>query len=113
MKNRITINWEVTLLSYSLRALLFIFLAPISILSITLKNILNLNYSVYKKSLGKLYKKFIKKKIKVFFQSHKINYKLDFKSDYNKPLIHHSYNINTPHQPKLMNYVSLYGFKGY
>ena len=111
MKNRTTINWKLTFLSYCLRALLFLFLAPISILSITMGNILNLNYSVYKKSLGKPYVKFIKKKIKTIFQSHKINYKLNFKKvDYNKLLIHHSYNINTAHQPKLMNYVSLYGF---
>lgn len=111
MNTQNTINWGVTSLSYILRTLLFIFLAPISILSVTIGNILNLNNSVYTKSLGEPYVKFIKKKIKSIFKKHKKNYIMDFENvDYNKLLIHHSYNINTPHQPKLMNYVSLYGF---
>jgi hypothetical protein len=106
-----TENLSLSLLSYILRSLLFIFLAPISILSVSIGNILNLNNSVYKKSLGKPYIKFIKKEINSIFQKHKNNYQMDFnKVDYNKLLIHHSYNINIPHQPKLMNYVSLYGF---
>ena len=111
MNTQSTINWPITFLSYILRTLLFIFLAPISILSITVGNILNLNNSVYTKSLGEPYVTFTKKKIKSIFKRHKKNYIMDFeKVDYNKLLIHHSYNINTPHQPKLMNYVSLYGF---
>ena len=72
---------------------------------------MNLNNSVYTKSLGEPYVTFTKKKIKSIFKKHKKNYIMDFeKVDYNKLLIHHSYNINTSHQPKLMNYVSLYGF---
>lgn len=107
-----TDNFILTILSFLLRCLLFIFLLPISISSVSIGNVLNLNNSVYKKSLGKPYKKFIKTKIKTLFQTiHNSNYQMNFnKVDYNKLLIHHSYNINTPHQPKLMNYVALYGF---
>lgn len=105
------IDKKATYLSYSLRFLLFVFLAPISFLSITIGKLLDLNNSVYKKSLKEPYISLIKTKIENLFRRLDNNLQIDFiKHDYNKLLIHHSYNINVPHQPKLMNYVSLYGF---
>ncbi|WP_091093103.1 hypothetical protein [Flavobacterium gillisiae] len=110
-KKNNTFNWGLTLLSFLLRFLLFIFLIPISISSVSIGNILNLNNSVYKKELGEPYVRFIKAKIEDIFKKHDIYYRMDFiNDDYNKLLIHHSYNINIPHQSKLMNYVALYGF---
>ncbi|MBC7847838.1 MAG: hypothetical protein H7Y10_15260 [Flavobacterium sp.] len=107
----LNINKKATYLSYSLRFLLFIFLAPISFLSITIGEVLDLNNSVYKKSLKEPYISLIKTKIEGLFRGLDNNLQIDLiKHDYNKLLIHHSYNINVPHQPKLMNYVSLYGF---
>lgn len=111
LDNNNNIDKSTTYLSYFLRFSLLIFLAPISISSIIIGNILDLNNSIYKKPLKEPYVGFIKKKIKSIFKKHKKHYQLDFvKVDYNKLLIHHSYNFNLPHQPKLMNYVSLYGF---
>lgn len=105
------IDWRITSLSFVLRLSLLIFLAPISILSYILGEILNLNYSIYKKSLGQPYIDLIKTKIEKVFRDLNSNLSIDFTNhDYNKLLIHHSYNINVPHQPKLMNYVALYGF---
>ncbi|MDP3680061.1 MAG: hypothetical protein Q8R22_04440 [Flavobacterium sp.] len=111
LKNNNTTDWPLTILSGFLRFLLFLFLAPISTSSFLVGNILNLNNSIYKKSLGEPYVNLLKTKIVDIFKSHDNNLLIDFnKHDYNKLLIHHSYNINTPHQSKLMNYVSLYGF---
>lgn len=105
------IKKSTTCWSYLLRLSLLVFLAPISISSLIAGKYLDLNNSVYKKSLKEPYIEFIKKKIESIFKKHKRQYQIDFvKDDYNKLLIHHSYNINQPHQPKLMNYVALYGF---
>ncbi|MCF6140984.1 hypothetical protein L1S34_06780 [Flavobacterium sp. K77] len=105
------IDKKATFVSYSLRFLLFVFLSPISISSITIGKLLDLNNSVYKKSLGEPYINLIKTEIEVVFKRLNNNLQIDFiNHDYNKLLIHYSYNVNAPHQPKLMNYVSLYGF---
>lgn len=106
-----TINWPITLLSYTLRFLLAVFLTPITLFSITIGKLLDLNRSVYTKKIGDPYIDIIKSKIKKRFKMLNSNLNLDFtKHDYNKFLIHFSYNINLSHQPKLMNYVALYGF---
>jgi hypothetical protein len=111
MKNPNTVNWAVTLLSYTLRLLLAVFLAPITLLSITIGKLLDLNKSVYTKKIGEPYIELIKEKIIKRFHLLDPNLTLDFnKHDYNKLLIHHSYDVNASHQPKLMNYVALYGF---
>jgi len=109
-KNK-SIDKKSTFLSCVLRFLLFVFLAPISFSSITIGKLLDLNNSVYKKSLKQPYINLIKTEIKKLFSTLDNSLQIDFDNhDYNKLLIHHSYNINVPHQPKLMNYVSLYGF---
>ena len=111
LKSNNTIKWKATLLSYALRFLLAVFLAPITLSSITIGKWLDLNKSVYTKKLGDPYIDLIKNKIVELFNLLDRNLNIDFtKHDYNKLLIHHSYHINTAHQPKLMNYVALYGF---
>lgn len=111
LKNSGSTNWTATLLSYTLRFLLAVFLAPIALLSITIGKVLDLNKSVYTKDIGEPYISLIKEKIIKRFHQLDPTLTLDFrKHDYNKLLIHHSYNINASHQPKLMNYVALYGF---
>lgn len=104
-------NWPVTILSFTLRFLLAAFLAPITLLSITIGKLLDLNRSVYTKKISDPYIDLIKNKIVKHFRALDPSLNLDFtKHDYNRLLIHLSYNINTSHQPKLMNYVALYGF---
>lgn len=101
----------ITFWSFVLRISLGIFLLPISVSVLTVGNLLNLNNSVYKKNIGKPYVELLKGKIKDVFKQLDSNITIDYtKHDYNKLLIYYSYNINTTHQPKLMNYVSLYGF---
>ena len=110
-KNTNTTKWKATILSFILRVLLAVFLAPITLLSITIGEILDLNKSVYTKKIGDPYISLIKEKIIQRFHQLDPTLILDFRDhDYNKLLIHHSYDVNASHQPKLMNYVALYGF---
>lgn len=95
--------------SIVLLILLFVFLLPISILTVILGTIFKLNQSIYTKSLDNHYIKMIKSNVEKIFKNH--DHELDFnKEDYHKLLIFYSYDINQAHQPKLMNYVALYGF---
>lgn len=111
MKNPLQIDWTITILSFFLRSLLALFLIPISICSISIGRILNLNNSIYKKELQEPYPHLLRNKITEVFHAIDPQLRIDFNNcDYNKLLIHHSYHINLAHQPKLMNYVALYGF---
>lgn len=95
LKNSNTINLTATLLSYTFRFLLAVFLAPITLLSITMGKFLDLNKSVYTKKIGDPYVNLIKDKIIQRFQLLDPTLNLDFiNHDYNKLLIHHSYDIN-------------------
>lgn len=111
LKNQTTVDWVPTLLSYFLRFSLEVFLAPIALPSRTIGKVLDLNKSVYTKKLGEPYTALIKAKISKVFHQLDPSLVIDFIShDYNKLLIHHSYDVNASHQPKLMNYLALYGF---
>ncbi|MDM1353274.1 hypothetical protein [Myroides marinus] len=104
-------NCCLTILSYILRLLLFLFLLPISFFSITIGKLFDLNRSVYTKSLDDIYIKLIKSRVYHIFKKmgKKGEVSLE-KFDFHKLLIYYSYNTNISHQPKLMNYVALYGF---
>jgi len=105
------VDWIPTILSFILRLLLGAFLAPISLSSISIGKMLDLNRSVYTKKLGEPYVSLIKTKIIDRFRLLDPTLTIDFTNhDYNKLLIHHSYDVNASHQSKLMNYVALYGF---
>lgn len=111
LNNSNTVNRVVTCWSYLLRFFLAVFLAPIALSSVTIGKLLDLNRSVYTKKISDPYIELIKSKILKHFETLDPNLTLDFaKHDYNRLLIHLSYNINAAHQPKLMNYVALYGF---
>jgi len=104
-----TVN--LTILSYILRFILLVFLLPISLFSITVGILFDLNRSVYTKNLGSPYVELITNRIQRIFKELGTKETSNLKDfDFHKLLIHYSYNINTPHQPKLMNYVALYGF---
>lgn len=111
MKNPLDIDWKITVLSFLLRLSLFAFLAPISITSLTIGNLLDLNNSIYKKPVKAPYVDLLRTKITQLFKKLDNTIQIDFRNhDYNKLLIHHSYHVCITHQSKLMNYIALYGF---